>query len=351
MTYFDDSETEQENPPAAGSDAEATEGGEAADGDAGEEGSGGALEKKEIDALLKDGASAVEAIFNSGMIYYERLPMLEVIFDRLVRLMSTSLRNFTSDNVEITLDTITSIRFGDYIDNVSLPALISVFKAEEWNNHGLMTVESSLVYAIIDVLLGGRRGTAAMRIEGRPYTTIECNLVERLVNVVLADLCTAFSPICPVSFQFERLESNPSFAAIARPTNASILVKLKVEMDDRGGLIEVLLPYSTLEPVREDLLQSFMGEKFGRDNIWEDHLAGELWETNMHLDAVLDRVTVNLGEVLSWQIGSQLMLKAQEDSLIELSCGERRMFTGSMGHKKGNIAIQIEKNCMKHLEE
>src|SRR3546814_321257 len=150
----------------------------------------------EIDSLLgfreaADGPrerSGIEAIIDSGMVSYERLPMLEVVFDRLVRMMSTSLRNFTSDNVEVSLDNITSSRFGDYLNSIPLPAMLAVFKAEEWDNYGLITVDSSLIYSIVDVLLGGRRGTAAMRIEGRPYTTIERNLVERMVAVVLADL-------------------------------------------------------------------------------------------------------------------------------------------------------------------
>src|SRR3546814_3864933 len=94
-------------------------------------------------------------------------------------MMSTSLRNFTSDNVEVSLDNITSARFGDHMNSIPLPAMLSVFKAEEWDNYGLMTVDSALIYSIVDVLLGGRRGTAAMRIEGRSYTTIERHLVER----------------------------------------------------------------------------------------------------------------------------------------------------------------------------
>src|SRR5712692_11568595 len=102
--------------------------------------------------------------------------MLEVVFDRLVRLMTTSLRNFTSDNVEVSVDNVTSIRFGDYLNSIPLPAMLSVFKAEEWDNYALLIVDSSLIYSIVDVLLGGRRGTGAMRVEGRPYTTIERNL-------------------------------------------------------------------------------------------------------------------------------------------------------------------------------
>ena len=110
-------------------------------------------------------------VVDSAMVSYERLPMLEIVFDRLVRLMTTSLRNFTSDNVEVSLDRITSVRFGDYLNSIPLPAILGVFKAEEWENFGLATVDSSLIYSMIDVLLGGRRGQTSLRIEGDRKST------------------------------------------------------------------------------------------------------------------------------------------------------------------------------------
>jgi flagellar motor switch protein FliM len=327
----------------------ASAGGDEAEG----EGAGGptsrVLNQSEIDSLLgfEDGgdgdgdSTGIRAIVDSALVSYERLPMLEVIFDRLVRLMTTSLRNFTSDNVEVSIDTVTSIRFGDYLNSIPLPAMISVFEAAQWENYGLLTIDSGLIYSIVDVLLGGRRGTAAMRIEGRPYTTIERNLVERMVSVVLKDLSGAFEPLSPVQFKFERLETNPRFAAIARTANAAVLARLRVDMEDRGGKLEVLLPYATLEPVRELLLQMFMGEKFGRDSIWEAHLAGELWNTHVPLQAVLDRFSMSLREVMSWQVGTRIELGAGPQSDIQLMCGDAPMFTGRMGRKGSNIAVRI----------
>jgi len=307
------------------------------------------LNQNEIDSLLGFGdgdaggrdSSGIRAIIDSALVSYERLPMLEVVFDRLVRLMTTSLRNFTSDNVEVSIDNITSIRFGDYLNSIPLPAMLSVFRADEWDNYGLCTIDSALIYSIVDVLLGGRRGTAAMRIEGRPYTTIERNLVERLISVVLSDLSGAFDPLSPVTFRFERLETNPRFATIGRPANAAVLARLRVDMEDRGGRLEVLLPYATLEPVREILLQGFLGEKFGRDSIWEAHLAGELWHTNISVEAVLDRFETSLQEVINWKVGSRLMLTANTQSDVGLACGDLPMFTGKMGRKGGNIAVRI----------
>ncbi|WP_299616718.1 flagellar motor switch protein FliM [Pelagibius sp.] len=344
-------------------EAMAEEGEAEADGDdaapaGGAGGSTRVLDQSEIDSLLgvagvgdDDGEeSGIQAILNSALVSYERLPMLEVVFDRLVRMMSTSLRNFTSDNVEVSLDNITSARFGDHMNSIPLPAMLSVFKAEEWDNYGLMTVDSALIYSIVDVLLGGRRGTAAMRIEGRPYTTIERNLVERMVHVVLADLSAAFDPLSPVTFRFDRLETNPRFATIARPANAVIVVTLRVDMEDRGGLIELLIPYATLEPVRELLLQMFMGEKFGRDSIWEGHLTAELWQTDISIDAVLDQVEMPLGEVLEWIEGSQLDLNCNPSSKVELRCGDVAMFKGRMGRRGGHIAVQVAEKIVREGE-
>lgn len=307
------------------------------------------LNQDEIDSLLgfddehegEGERSGIQAILNSALVSYERLPMLEVVFDRLVRLMSTSLRNFTSDNVEVSLDNIASIRFGDYLNSIPLPAMLSVFKAEEWDNYGLITVDSSLIYSIVDVLLGGRRGTAAMRIEGRPYTTIERSLVERMVHVALADLSAAFEPLSPVTFRFDRLETNPRFATISRASNAAIVAKLRIDMEDRGGRLELLIPYATLEPVRELLLQMFMGEKFGRDSIWETHLAEELWLTDVDLEAVLDQQTMRLKDIFDLKVGSQIMLNTTPDSHIELRCGDVPMYHGQMGRKGDHVAVRI----------
>ncbi len=308
------------------------------------------LNQDEIDSLLgfelndEDAAerTGVRAIINSALVSYERLPMLEIVFDRLVRLLTTSLRNFTSDNVEVSLDNISSIRFGDYLNSIPMPAILAVFRAEELDNYGLLTVDSNLIYSVVDVLLGGRRGAAAMRIEGRPYTTIERMLVQRMVEVVLADCQAAFEPLTKVAFKLERLETNPRFAAIGRPANAAILVKLRIDMEDRGGRVELLLPYATLEPIRKMLLQQFMGEKFGRDHIWEGHLATELWTTQVEVRAILDEQQMDLRRVLDLKVGDTLMLNATADSPVKLRAGPVPLTEGRMGRRNQNIAVRVE---------
>ena len=309
------------------------------------------LNQNEIDNLLGFDAAAasnvelsgVQALINSALVSYERLPMLEIVFDRLVRLATTSLRNFTSDNVEVSLDSISSVRFGDYLNSIPLPAILSVIKAEEWENYGLLTVDSGLIYSMIDVLLGGRRSGVAMRVEGRPYTTIELALAQRLIEVILEDTKRAFEPVTNVTFKLERMETNPRFAAISRPNNAAILIELRIEMDDRGGKIEILLPYATIEPIREQLLQMFMGEKFGRDPIWEGHLATEIYQADVQIEAVLHEQELPLSRLLELKPGDTVMFERSPSDPILLRCGDVDLTEATMGHIGNYVSVRVNR--------
>lgn len=307
------------------------------------------LNQDEIDSLLGFDPNAggsveltgVQALINSALVSYERLPMLEIVFDRLVRLATTSLRNFTSDNVEVSLESISSVRFGDYLNSIPLPAILSVIKAEEWDNFGLLTVDSSLIYSMIDVLLGGRRTGGIVRVEGRPYTTIEMTLARRMIEVILEDTHKAFEPVTPIHFKIERMETNPRFAAISRPANAAILIELRIEMDERGGKVEILLPYATIEPIREQLLQMYMGEKFGRDPIWEGHLATEIYAADVLIEAVMHEVALPLSRLMSMKPGDTVLFDRAPTDPIKLRCGEVELTEGIMGHMGKNVSVRV----------
>ncbi|HEV7335962.1 MULTISPECIES: flagellar motor switch protein FliM [Bosea] len=307
------------------------------------------MTQDEIDTMLgfsagedgKGGRNGIQAIVDSGSVTYERLPMLEIIFERLVRLLSTSLRNLFSDNVEVTLEGIRSVRFGDYINSISLPAMLAVFKAEEWDNFGLVTIESALTYSVLDTMLGGKRGQAAARVDGRPFTSIEMSLLRRVIGVVLGDAEAAFRPLSPVTFKVDRIESNPRFVSISRPANAAIRVELRFDMEGRGGSLHVLLPYATIEPIRELLLESFMGEKLGRDPIWENHLATEVWQADVAVKCVLHECTMPLKRVMKLEIGDTLMFDARPESVASLRCGEFIVSEGRIGRVDDKIAVQV----------
>jgi flagellar motor switch protein FliM len=316
------------------------------------------LNQDEIDLLLgfdtKSEAtnnSGIFAILDKALSGFEKMPMLEVVFDRLVRMLASSLRNFTSDTIEVNLVSISSLRFDDYLNSIPLPALLVVFRAVEWENMGILTLDSSLIYSTVDVLLGGRKSARPIRIEGRPYTTIEQDIVKRMADIILADLSTAFDPISPVTFQYERIETTPRFATITRPNNPALLVRLRVEMEDRGGTAEILFPHTTLEPIRELLLQMFMGEKFGQDILWEKHFSKEVRSTEIDIEVVLEEKELMLGDVLQFQVGNTLLLDKSPNDDVMIKSGGVTISTGKVGRMGENIAVSLSEPIKKKIKE
>ena len=159
--------------------------------------------------------------------------------------------------------------------------------------------------------------------------------------MVLADAEQAFRPLSPVTFSIDRLETNPRFAAISRPANAAILVRLRIDMEDRGGNVELLLPYATIEPIRSVLLQMFMGEKFGRDPIWEGHFATEVAQAEISVDAVLYEADIPLKRLMMLKVGDTLPLEMRADALVSVRCGSVTLTEGRMGRVGDRVAIRV----------
>jgi len=308
----------------------------------------GPLHQDEIDDIFgismdeEDPTTGLEALLSSNRIQHKRVPLLEACIYRLVRALNASMRTFTSDDVELSLTDTSSVRFGNYIDTIPLPALISVFKAVQWNGCGLVSVDSPLIYSILDALLGGRRSSMPLSVEGRSFTTIEVTLVERMINLILKEMATAFKPLAEVEFISERMESNPSLVTIAYPTDTAIMFKIDVEMDSRGGSIEILIPYPTLEPVQHLLKQMFMGEKFGRDSVWEAHWVDEMLLTEVEVEVSLGEQIVSLNEIMTLEIGSTLHLDKKPHEFATLRCGDIPLLRGKVGRAGDRIALEVD---------
>jgi flagellar motor switch protein FliM len=168
-----------------------------------------------------------------------------------------------------------------------------------------------------------------------------------MIEIILADAELAFKPLSPVKFNIDRLETNPRFAAISRPANAAILVRLRIDMEDRGGTVEMLLPYATIEPIRDVLLQMFVGEKFGRDSIWEGHLATEIGQAEIAVDAVLYEAKLPLKQLMKLEVGDTLTLDLKPDALVAVRCGDVTLTEGRMGRVGDRVAVRVSKPLRK----
>ena len=316
--------------------------------------------KKEIEQVLSSSGKKIEigeqdrgirAVLDRALMSYEKLPMLEVVMDRFVRMLTTSLRNLTSENVDVLINSISSLRFGDYMSSIPMPTLISVFKVIEWENFGLVVVNEDLLFAFTDILFGGRKSEGDVDMQGRSFTAIEHGVIKHITDIIFNDLCEAFEPLSPATFAFERTESNPNFATIARPADAAILIQLDISMESRSGKVEILFPYDTLEPVRDLLLQVFIGDKFGKDPTWQLHLEKEIHNTSVDIEVRFGKKVMLMNDVMKFEVGSTILLDSSPGENVIITSHGIPMFEGVLGQVNDKIAASIELVVNKNLRD
>lgn len=291
-----------------------------------------------------DSLRGIKAILEQSLQSYDKLPMLEIIFEKFIRQLSTSLRNLTSEPVDVTIADFSSLRFGSYFDNLKTPSSIAVFKAIEWENFGLLILENNMIFSFVDILLGGKKSALQGSTSDldRMLTSIEQGLARQISEIILTELSYAFDQISPTTFSFERLENNPNFVTISRPGDAVIVLKLKIEIDKQVKSLELLIPYKTIEPVKEQMQQVFLGDKFGIDREWERLLSEAIYDVKLPIEAVISNKVSTIKEIAKLKIGDTFVMDHAKDKDIIVRSGPIPLFTGKIGKVDNKVAINLK---------
>lgn len=295
-----------------------------------------------FDFASEDGQdrSGLNALINSAIVSHRRLPMLDVVFDRAARLMSTSLRLLTNENVEVSLENVTSTRFGDFIQSQPAFGVVGVMRAKELDGYGLLAADGGLAHCVVDLLLGGRRGSA--NLDERALTTIELGLAQRMLSMLVDDFDESFAPVKPAGFTLDRLETTPRFAAIAQDASVCAIARFKVRIDDFTARASILVPHATIEPVRDRLSRDFIGESGISDEIWRRTLGAGVAEAGVNLMAVLADRTITIGELSQLKSGDTITFPAGADARVELRSGLSSVLKGRVGRLGETIAVKID---------
>lgn len=304
------------------------------------------MNQSDVDALFGAGQevrskTGIELLLDKALSSQMKLPMLDVVYDRFVRMISNSLRAFTSQNVDISIEKAGSTRFGDYIDSIPIPTMIAVIKAIEWDNFGLVIIDSQLTYSLVEILFGGRKIAPSLKVEGRPFTSIELSMVQSVIEITLEDLAVSFEPVTPVTFQLDRIETNPRFAAISRQEDVALLLSLRVDMDVRKGKIDILFPFSAIEPVKKILSKAFIGERGGKDPAWGRHIESEISNANVTIEAIVNGNTSAFKNVIHMNVGDTIILDRYATDDIILKVNNIRFSSAKLGKKDDKVAIQL----------
>jgi flagellar motor switch protein FliM len=163
-----------------------------------------------------------------------------------------------------------------------------------------------------------------------------------MVRMIMNEIGASFQPIAEFNLKMDRTETNPRFLTAVREKDGLLATTITITIGDRKGSIDLLIPHASLEPYKDVLRQQYAGDKFGRDQLWEQHLTQELLVSHLRVTAILDEPTVPLSDVINWQVGSVLPLDITANEPIRLHTGQSAVFFGSMGRHDDRVVVRID---------
>ncbi|KAF8818596.1 FliM/FliN family flagellar motor switch protein [Rickettsia endosymbiont of Cardiosporidium cionae] len=297
------------------------------------------------DSTVKE-VSGIRLMLDKFVQHYDRLPMLEVAFEKFIQQLSNSLRNLISEVVEVKVNELSSTRFMQYFQNYDAHYTLAVFKAVEWNNsYGLLVLDYLTVVSFVDLLLGGKKSYNKTKINiknsKKKLTSIERCVARQLSEVFLVALGQSFDQIVPTSFIFEKLEDNPIFLNIARSDDATMVIELKITIYEKSLPFAVMIPYKTIEPVKPQMQEVFLGEKYGTLQEWSGVLRKLVSDVEINLDTVISS-EFRLSDIMQIQVGDTLVTSHHKDRDMVMYSDDTGLLLGKIGKIGNKMGFKVK---------
>ncbi|WP_101927599.1 MULTISPECIES: flagellar motor switch protein FliM [Luteimonas] len=267
-----------------------------------------------------------------------RMPTLEMVNERFVRLWRIGLFNLIRRSADLSVRGIELIKFGDYLHQLYVPTNLNLIKFKPLRGTALIVFEPKLVFAVVDNFFGGD-GRYPTRIEGREFTATEMRVIQLMLKQTFADLAEAWAPVLDVECEYINSEINPHFANIVTPREYVVVSRFHVELEGGGGEIHVTLPYSMLEPIRELLDAGIQSDRVDRDESWNISMREQLLGAEVTVSSVLATRTVDLRQLTRLKVGDILPIDLPAE--IPVCVENLPVFTGRFGTANGCNVVKI----------
>lgn len=272
-----------------------------------------------------------------------RLPQLEVIYEKFMRSFRVSLSASLRKIASLTLASTDFLKFGEFINTLPMPTCMSVLRFATLRGSALLVIESKLAYALVDSFFGGA-DRPYTKIEGKEFTQIELQIVRKVVDLAIDDLEAAWASVEKIGCSFVRTEVNPQFVGIVPPTDVVIASTFDVELENANGTITIVIPYATIEPIKQKLSSGFQVESDQTDKkLWTTIIQDQLMETEMNVQVNLGETEIKLKELMNLKVGDVIPLDQDASGEFDIQVEEVKKFKGYYGIHHGTVAVQVTK--------
>ncbi len=270
----------------------------------------------------------------------EHLRTLEIIFEHYGRLLSTNLPVYLRKNIQVDVMNSEAVTYSEFSNALSNPVLLGVVELEPLHGDILMELASSLGYAMVDRMLGG----VGLPLEkSRDFSEIELLIIERIMNVCVNLLREPWANVTELHPRLQRIETNSQFAQIISPGEMIAIVTINLKIGDVEGLMNICLPFITLEPVMDKLNTKFWYSNMQvRDEETYQEVIQDLIEhAPISVKAVLGKSQIALSDFIGLMPGDIIRIDRGVDQELDIYVGNMRKFTALPGSSGQNYAVRV----------
>ena len=312
------------------------------------------LSQEEVDALLRGVTGETEESVAEGdggnihsydigrqeRIVRGRMPTLEIINERFARNFRLGLFNLIRRTAEISVGPVTVIKYSEFVRNLIVPTNLNMVHVTPLRGTALFVLDPNFVFLVVDNLFGGD-GRYHMRVEGRDFTATEQRIIHKILDVIFEEMQKAWESIFPVKFEYVRSEMNTQFANIATPTEVVVVNTFNIELGSGGGDFHVCMPYSMIEPIRDQLTSTMQADRAEADERWVHQMTLQVQDAEVELIANLGKTAVTLRQILDLKQGDVISLDVPDAVVAQVD--GIPLFQCHYGQKNGQLALKIDR--------
>lgn len=269
------------------------------------------------------------------------MPLLEVINSRFCQKFKGTLSSGLRKLFDISAEPMETIRFSEFQRSLPVPTSMHLFKMEPLRGMGILVIESRLVFSIVEAFFGGS-GAGSTKIEGRDFTPIEKRVIEKVVQMALANLTETWADTYPIRTEFYRSESNPLAVNVIPPDELLVSVQFEVELNKPLGKIIVCIPISSFQPIRHKLAGGYLNEDSKIDQAWVKSMEERLMQIEVELTVKLGRSSLSVRDLQSLKPGDVILLDNRFKDPLTASVEGIPKYEGYVGRSNNKKVFKVE---------
>lgn len=270
----------------------------------------------------------------------EHLRTLEIIFEHYSRLISTNLPVYLRKNVQVSVASSETVTFSEFSNALSNPSVLGIVNFAPLNGNIIIEIATNLCYTMLDRMLGGSGQPLE---KSRDFSDIELTILQKLLVMFTQLMREPWKNVVEISPVLSRLETNPQFAQVIAPSDMIAIVTLNMKIGDVEGMVNICLPFFTLEDVMDKLNTKywFSTMQENHDEHYEEYIESMIRRVDIPIKAVLGRNTISVNDFLNLQVGDCIRLDSRVDTDMNVYVGNIKKFTALPGTDRDSYAVQI----------